>query len=34
MNNNKSNLSNLVWKQYGRNEIESFYNNIIIRSLF
>ena len=28
------NISNFVWEQYGKNEMESFYNNITIRPLF
>ena len=31
---NKWNVSNIVWEQYEGNEIESFYNNITVRSLF
>ena len=34
MNENKWNVSNLVWKQHGRNGMESFYDNITIRPLF
>ena len=34
MNENKWNVSNLIWEQRGGNEMESFYNNITIRSLF
>ena len=34
MNENEWNVSNLVWKQHGRNGIESFYDNITIRPLF
>ena len=34
MNKNEWNASNLVWKQYGGNRIESFYDNITIRPLF
>ena len=33
-NENKWNVSNLVWKQHGGNEIESFYDNITIRLSF
>ena len=33
-NENKWNVSNLVWEQHGENEIESFYDNIAIRPLF
>ena len=34
MNENEWNVSNLVWEQHGRNEMESFYDNITIRLLF
>ena len=34
MNENKWNLSNLIWKQYGGNRMKSFYDNITIRPLF
>ena len=34
MNENKWNVSNFVWEQHGGNVIESFYDNIIIRTLF
>ena len=30
----KWNVSNLVWEEHGGNEMESFYDNITIRSLF
>ena len=30
----KQPLSNLVWKQHGRNGMESVYDNIAVRSLF
>ena len=33
-NENKQNVSNLVWEQHGGNEMDSFYNNITIRTLF
>ena len=33
-NKNKWNVSNLVWEQYGGNEMELFYDNITIRPLF
>ena len=33
-NKNECNVSNLVWKQHGGNEMESFYDNITIRPLF
>ena len=33
MNENKWNVNNLVREQHGRNEIESFYDNITIRPL-
>ena len=31
---NEWNVSNFVWEQHGGNGIESFYDNIIIRTLF
>ena len=34
MNENEQNVSNPVWEQHGENEMESFYDNITIRSLF
>ena len=34
MNENKLNVSNLVWEQYGGNGMESFYDNITIKPLF
>ena len=34
MNETEWNVSNLVWEQRGRNGMESFYENITIRSLF
>ena len=34
MNENEWNVSNLIWKQYERNRIESFYDNITIRPIF
>ena len=34
MNENKWNVSNLVWEQYGGNGIESFYDNITVRTRF
>ena len=33
-NENEWNVNNFVWKQYGENEMESFYDNITIRFLF
>ena len=33
-NENEWNVSNLVWEQYGGNEMKLFYDNIIIRPLF
>ena len=33
-NENEWNVNNLVWEQYGRNGMESFYDNITIRPLF
>ena len=34
INKNELNVSNLVWKQHGGNGMESFYDNINIKSLF
>ena len=34
MNENEWNVSNFAWEQHKGNGIESFYNNITIRSLF
>ena len=34
MNENGWNISNLVWEQHGGNEMESFYDNNTIRSMF
>ena len=34
MNENEWNVSNFAWEQHEGNEIESFYDNIIIRTLF
>ena len=33
-NENEWNVSNLVWEQHWRNEMESFYDNITIRPIF
>ena len=33
-NENKWNVSNLIWEQHRGNEMESFYDNITIRLLF
>ena len=33
-NENEWNVSNIVWDQYERNGMETFYDNITIRSLF
>ena len=34
MNENEWNVSNHIWEQYEGNRMESFYDNIIIRTLF
>ena len=33
-NENKWNVSNLIWEQHRGNEMESFYDNITIKPLF